>query len=135
MDRYYYQIRFAWSIACFITRQTPAKDWFHDEIQPWVHYVPVDLFLSNLYDMYVWAETHPIEAKKIAKQGQEFARYVASGEYWNKTFEKLYVQDLGPIGVDAYHHSPPNEETLSSILEGYLDGGFNMSLMGVFERK
>ncbi|KAI2508949.1 Glycosyl transferase family 90 [Fragilaria crotonensis] len=112
--------------------ETPAKDWFHDEIQPWVHYVPVDLFLSNLYDMYVWAETHPIEAKKIAKQGQEFARYVASGEYWNKTFEKLYVQGLGRI-VDAYQPSP--DETLSSILEGYLDGGFNMTLMGALERK
>ncbi|KAI2508961.1 Glycosyl transferase family 90 [Fragilaria crotonensis] len=109
--------------------ETPAKDWFYDEIQPWVHYVPVDLTLSNLYDMYVWAETHPIEAKKIAKQGQEFARNMASNAYWKTTFQKLYVQGLGRI-VDAYQPSP--NETLSSILEGYRDGGFELSLTGVY---
>jgi hypothetical protein len=109
--------------------ETPAKDWFYDEIQPWVHYVPVDLLLSNLYDMFVWAETHPAEAKKIAKQGQEFARYLASKGYWKKTFEKLYVQGLGSI-VDAYQPSP--NETLSSILKGYLDNGFDLSLTGVY---
>ena len=109
--------------------ETPAKDWFYDEIQPWVHYVPVDLTLSNLYGMYVWAETHPIEAKKIAKQGQEFARNMASNAYWKTTFQKLYVQGLGRI-VDAYQPSP--NETLSSILEGYRDGGFELSLTGVY---
>ena len=111
--------------------ETPAKDWFYDEIKPWVHYVPVDLLLSNLYDMYQWAENHPMQAKAIARQGQEFARMVASDEYWNMTFETKYVQGLGHI-VDAYQPFP--NETLESILEGYLNAGFNLSFMGVYEK-
>jgi hypothetical protein len=103
---------------------TPAMDWFHDEIQPWVHYVPIHTNLSNLYDMYVWAETHPDQAKQIAQRGQAYARQHVIHDNLQKTFDQLYVERLGHI-VDAYQPSSKSSggETIDSILQKYKDDG------------
>ncbi len=100
--------------------ETPMKDWFFDEIQPWVHYVPIHLNLSNLYDMFVWAENHPAQAQAIAKKGQEYARYHVSDRHFQATFERYYVNGLARI-IDAYQPGP--NETLASILAHYKSDG------------
>jgi len=33
---------------------SPQHQWFHDELVPWVHYVPIKHDLSNLLDMIDW---------------------------------------------------------------------------------
>ncbi len=48
---------------------TPTKDYIHDLIQPWVHYVPVRSDLEDLLDKLEWAESHPEEARQIAENG------------------------------------------------------------------
>jgi hypothetical protein len=107
--------------------ETPTKDWFHDEIQPWVHYVPIHTNLSNLYDLYVWAETHPQQAQKIAQQGQEYARYHISESHLATTFDRWYVQRLNHI-ANAYQPQPG--ETVDSILQTYRANGLFATLIG-----
>ncbi len=108
--------------------EAPTKDWFHDDIHPWVHYVPVNMNVSNLEDMFRWAESHPEQAKRIAQQAQDFAREQVTHRLYQATFEKMFVQVLGRI-VDAYR--PALNETLHSILQGYQADGLVINELGI----
>jgi hypothetical protein len=69
---------------------TPTKDYIHDHIQPWVHYVPVRSDLEDLLEKLEWAESHPEEAKQISENATELMRKLSSSE----GFEPLFQQDL-----------------------------------------
>ena len=47
---------------------TVTKDYIHDQMKPYVHYVPVKADLSDLKEKYDWAEANPTAAKLIADQ-------------------------------------------------------------------
>jgi Glycosyl transferase family 90 len=69
---------------------TFAKDWWHDLIEPWVHYIPVEELVSDLPERYRWVESHQEEAAKIAKAGQDLCRKISTEEYvWGFHQNKL----------------------------------------------
>ena len=35
--------------------ETPMKDWFFDDLKPWVHYIPIEWDLSDLREKFEWA--------------------------------------------------------------------------------
>lgn len=84
--------------------ETPTKDFFYDDMQPWVHYVPVDTNLGNLREQFEWAKAHPEEAQRIAQQGTDFAHYMLSKEYMDKKYKELFVDYLGDL-VNAFDPS------------------------------
>ena len=47
-------------------------------LQPWVHYIPVDYFLSNVKAAYDWAQAHPKEVDGLIRNAQEYARVALS---------------------------------------------------------
>jgi hypothetical protein len=106
--------------------ETLTKDLFYSEIQPWIHYVPVDTDLSNLYERFRWAESHPQEAQKIAQQGQEYARLQLSADYLSKMYDEVYVQQVQSI-VHAYRPTAVRkgntESSLQSIIQEYASKG------------
>lgn len=97
---------------------TPTKDWFHDLLVPWQHYVPVNTDLSDLRNKFEWAESHPREAKQIAEQGTQFARWMGSREGFARLYEDYLVRPLGDI-VRAYRPLPPRYQgkTLLQVIE------------------
>lgn len=48
--------------------------WYHYALRPYVHYIPTQGTPDAILSAYIWAETHPIEAKKIAENGMQFAK-------------------------------------------------------------
>ena len=94
---------------------TPAKDYFHDLLVPWEHYVPVNADLSDLRSKYDWAESHPVEAKQIAEQGTQFARWMGSEEGFALLYEEFLVAPLRRV-LDAYR-PPPRQHRGKSVLE------------------
>ena len=80
---------------------TPTKDYFHDDLEPWKHYVPVATDLSDLREMFHWAERNPIEARAIAETGTEFARQMGTPETYNARYRRYFIESLGRV-VDAY---------------------------------
>jgi Glycosyl transferase family 90 len=50
---------------------TFSKDWWHFNLVPWEHYVPVKADLSDLHDMYLWAEANPQRAYEISQKGKQ----------------------------------------------------------------
>ena len=80
---------------------TPTRDWIHDHLVPWEHYVPVKMDLSDLRQKFEWAESHPKDARRIAEAGTAFARRVGTAE----GFKELYREHIiGPLGsmIRAY---------------------------------
>jgi hypothetical protein len=70
------------------------KDHFHDELKPWVHYVPVAVDLTDLKIKYEWAERNPEKAEKIAKNGQEWVRNFISEKGMEEQVQKYFVEPM-----------------------------------------
>lgn len=104
---------------------TPTKDWFHDHLEPWVHYIPIATDLSDLKEKYDWAESNPAEAQRIAEAGTEFARWMGSLEGYGALYQEHIVAPLGKI-ITAYK-SPRKKyhgQKALDILKEFSDGSF-----------
>jgi len=80
---------------------TPTQDWFHPDLKPFEHYIPVSTDLSDLQSKFKWAMDNPMEAMKISRAASEYSRYMGTPEYWQRAYEKYFVRNLGRV-VDAY---------------------------------
>ncbi|KAL7540061.1 hypothetical protein ACHAXR_009832 [Thalassiosira sp. AJA248-18] len=80
---------------------TPTKDFIHDRLKPYEHFVPVSPDLSDLKDKFDWAESHPEEAKRIADQATKFMRHLGTPEGFEQMFEEDFVQPLRRV-IEAY---------------------------------
>ena len=80
---------------------TPTKDYIHDYMRPWVHFIPVSSDLHDLKRKYDWAESNPVESKKIAEAGTNLARYLTSREGLEDIFNRDVAEPLRRI-IEAY---------------------------------
>ena len=80
---------------------TPTQDWFHSDLKPFEHYIPVETDLSDLQEKFQWALDHQLETLKISRAATEFSRYMGSPEFWQRAYDKYFVQHLGRV-VEAY---------------------------------
>ena len=80
---------------------TSTKDYFHDDIVPWMHYIPVDESLSDLRDMYQWAIENNEQAMRISEAASEYVKSWAEPRFMEEMYNRYYVETLGRV-VDAY---------------------------------
>lgn len=50
------------------------RQWYHDRLRPWLHYVPVRADFSDLIDIVRHLRAHLFCAERIGRQGRQFAR-------------------------------------------------------------
>lgn len=81
--------------------ETPTKDYIHDIMKPWIHYVPVRSDLRDLKEKFDWAESHPEAAKRIAGQGTALVRSLGTPEGFGEMFNEVFVAQLQRV-MDAY---------------------------------
>jgi hypothetical protein len=62
-----------WSNSCVLRQDSHAGEWYERFLEPWVHYVPVEFDLSDLFEKIEWAISHDDECRKIAENGHTFA--------------------------------------------------------------
>jgi Glycosyl transferase family 90 len=94
---------------------TFAKDWWHDLLVPWVHYIPIEELVSDLPDRYQWVATHQEEAEKIAMAGQQLCRTISEDKYvWN--FHQDILNKIDPA-------TPEQVQEVNGILDGTISGG------------
>lgn len=56
-------------------KQTAFREWHHDRLLPWVHYIPVSMSMQELPEMAFWLTSSPAgqrRAEQIANQGREW---------------------------------------------------------------
>jgi len=80
---------------------TPTKDYIHDHVKPWRHYIPVKSNLADLKQKFDWAEAHPQEAKRIADAGTEFMKKLGTVEGFGEIFESDFVEPIRRV-IEAY---------------------------------
>jgi hypothetical protein len=47
------------------------EEWYYDQIEPWVHYIPVKGDGSDLYEKYLWAEANQDKVQEIIRNANE----------------------------------------------------------------
>ena len=62
--------------SCIIRVQSLRRQWYHQRLQPWVHFVPANADLSDLGDRLEWCRNHPQKCAAIAAGGQALAEQV-----------------------------------------------------------
>jgi len=80
---------------------TPTKDYIHDRLEPWRHYIPVSHDLRDLKSKFDWAESHPREARWISNEGMAFMRHLGSEEGFGEMFREDFVEPLRRA-IEAY---------------------------------
>jgi len=80
---------------------TPTKDYIHDLLTPWKHFIPVMEDLSDLKEKFDWAENHPEEAKSIADAATTFVRHLGKKDGFKKMFEEVFVEPMKRV-FEAY---------------------------------
>ena len=71
------------------------RQWFYDEYQPWIHYVPVDDDFANIQERFQWCESHPEECEKMIANClalfQKIFRFHNVIEYCETVLDKVCV--------------------------------------------
>ena len=66
--------------------------WFHNEYQPWVHYVPVADDFSDIQEKYQWCETHQNECEAmIVKCKELFKTAYSFNNVMQSTTDNIYT--------------------------------------------
>ena len=104
---------------------TPSKDWFHDRLLPWVHFIPVESDLSDLREKFEWAEAHPEDAKDIADNATEFAKMMGTPEGFSVLYNDHMRVPLQRV-INAYRPQPKGGPVLSILGE---NGGDNLAVV------
>ncbi|KAF9489253.1 hypothetical protein BDN71DRAFT_1456332 [Pleurotus eryngii] len=76
-----------------VFKATIYPEWWLERIQPWVHYVPIQVDLSDLYDIFVFFRggmdgkgNHDEMARKMGEVGREWSK-----TYWRKEDMTAYL--------------------------------------------
>jgi hypothetical protein len=88
---------------------TPTKDYIHDLVEPWVHYVPVRSDLLDLSEKLAWAESHPEEARQISDTASQFMRSLGTADGFERIFQRNMVKPLRRV-IEAYSPLDPTNE-------------------------
>ena len=80
---------------------TPTKDYIHDYMKPWRHYIPVSSDLGDLKRKFDWAESHPERSQQIAEEGTNLMRHLSSREGFKQMFNEVMTEPLRRI-IEAY---------------------------------
>jgi len=80
---------------------TTTKDYIHDMLTPWKHYIPVMDDLSDVRAKFDWAESHPVEAKSIADAATAFMRNMGKKKGFKKLFEDAFEDPMRRV-IEAY---------------------------------
>jgi Glycosyl transferase family 90 len=95
--------------------ETVTQDFFYDVMKPWVHYIPIQLDLSDLREKYDWAEANPQEVERISHSGTMLYQRLLSGEFMETVYLDLFMNYLSSV-VEAYKAS---NETWDGIYAYY----------------
>ncbi|KAJ3975638.1 glycosyl transferase family 90-domain-containing protein [Lentinula raphanica] len=90
-----------------VFKSTIYPEWFIDRVEPWVHYIPIQVDLSDLYDSLMFFRgdpngegAHEELARKIALQGREWSK-----KYWRREdiiayFYRLFLEYTRLMSLD-----------------------------------
>lgn len=61
------------SVVLKVASQNNFRQWYYDDLIPWVNFVPVESDMSDLVEKVHWLLDHDGEARKIGENGAKLA--------------------------------------------------------------
>ncbi|EGN94295.1 glycosyltransferase family 90 protein [Serpula lacrymans var. lacrymans S7.3] len=90
-----------------VFKSTIYPEWFIDRIEPWVHYIPVQVDLSDLYDCLVFFRgglygegAHEEHAQRIANAGRTWSKRFWRKEDMTAYMFRLFLEYARVMSVD-----------------------------------
>jgi hypothetical protein len=62
------------SNSVLVKQETSNIEWFYPALKPYVHYVPVNKQLTNMFEKINWMQNHDAEVKNISINAQNFVK-------------------------------------------------------------
>ena len=109
--------------------ETPTYDYYHEDLIPFVHYIPVSTELEDLREKFEWAEAHPDEARAISEAATAFIKYMTSEEYWTRSFDRHFVKRLNAV-IEAYRPIKSFKDEMEFMTYAASQLGFPLELIG-----
>ncbi|KAF8841138.1 hypothetical protein BDN67DRAFT_929060, partial [Paxillus ammoniavirescens] len=72
-----------------VFKATIYPEWFSSRIEPWVHYVPIQVSYTDLHDAVAFFRTHDALGAQIAAAGKEWSQ-----RFWKKEDMSAYLYRL-----------------------------------------
>jgi len=112
--------------------ETAAYDWFHEDLRPWVMYIPISNDLEDLRERYEWAEQHPDQARAISNAATAFMRYMGTMEYWERMYDRLFLKRLVPT-LNAFRPMQPDIVVPKEDVDDGNEGGMSYDEVAFLE--
>ncbi len=93
---------------------TATKDYFHDELISWKHYIPVEADLSDLREKFDWAKAHDDDAREISDSATALIKSMATPQYVESAYQKYFIDSLDAV-IESYQ--PANSEDLEKAIK------------------
>ncbi len=94
------------SNSVLLKQETDNMEWFYPAIIPYVHYIPVNTDLTDIFPQFKWMKTHDDEVRQISKNATNFAENNLMSEH---------VEAHMAIVLNKYHKLHQNEKLVPSI--------------------
>ncbi len=62
------------SNSVLVKQETSKMEWFYPAMKPYIHYIPVDESLTNIFQKFEWMKDHDNELKEISNNAQSFIK-------------------------------------------------------------
>lgn len=109
------------SNSVLLKQEASTIEWFYSALKPYVHYVPMNERLTNIFQQLSWMESHDAELQQISKNAQHFVK------------NNLMPEDIAAhtvIILNEYHklHKTDKIEATLPAYEEYADIAENTNL-------
>lgn len=94
------------SNSALLKQETDNMEWFYPAMVPYIHYVPINTELTNIFSQLEWIKTHDEELKQISKNATDFAANNLMPEH---------VEAHMALVLNKYHDFHGNEKLVPSI--------------------
>ena len=77
------------SVVLKVASPQNFRQWYYDELIPWVNFVPIQADMSDLVEKVDWLLEHDEEARKIGENGAKLANKLSYGRELDRAFMKI----------------------------------------------
>ena len=99
------------SNSVLVKQDTSKIEWFYAAMQPYVHYVPVNEKLSNIFAQLEWMKAHDSELQKISMNAHNFVHNNLLPEHIEEQFVLI---------LNEYHKIQRDNKIMPSLPEAKL---------------
>ncbi len=83
-----------YSNSVLVKQESSTMEWFYPALKPYVHYVPVDERLSDIFSKLKWMQSHDKEVQEIVKNARNFIK---------KELRSEHIEAHAAIILNEYH--------------------------------